>query len=271
MSQWFYFKDGNKQGPISGAQLREMVQGGKIQPTDQLWREGLQKWVSASKVKGLFANKVPQNPIPTAPPAAEITSSSDFDWLNTTDQPSTEPPTTPPTIPPPPPDYFQRAKTYIENSWNTASIRKKTVILGALFILAIGGIRGCDGGMAAAQKQLAALDQGDDRLLYASSFAGEYESNEVAADRKYKGETVFVTGEVAKVRNDGWSSSTIIVLAANYSAFNIDCVLSSQSARDELLTKVQAGRWIRVSGTCKGKVMGTVTLKNCHFLIGLDD
>lgn len=88
MTQWFYLKGGNPHGPISGVQLQAMVRSGSLQPTDLVRREGLTKWLPASKVKGLFA-KVPSpadpplakspttGPLPIKPPPTETNGTGD--------------------------------------------------------------------------------------------------------------------------------------------------------------------------------------------------
>ncbi|HEY8667950.1 MAG TPA: DUF4339 domain-containing protein [Tepidisphaeraceae bacterium] len=54
MAEWHYIKDGQQLGPVSSAQLRDMVRGGELLPQDSIWREGMADWVPAQRVKGLF-------------------------------------------------------------------------------------------------------------------------------------------------------------------------------------------------------------------------
>lgn len=74
---WYYAKDGEKHGPISNVDLRNLALEGKIDPTDLVWREGLGDWIVARKVKGLFDSPeqkaAPAEPAPpaTEPPATE--------------------------------------------------------------------------------------------------------------------------------------------------------------------------------------------------------
>lgn len=58
MDEWFYVKDGQKRGPISTAQLRQLAASGELVPKDQIWREGLEGWVAASYIKGLPFSRV---------------------------------------------------------------------------------------------------------------------------------------------------------------------------------------------------------------------
>ena len=55
MSQeWYFTWDGQKLGPVSGAQLKQLASSGRLKPTDKVCKKGMEKWVTASSVKGLF-------------------------------------------------------------------------------------------------------------------------------------------------------------------------------------------------------------------------
>ncbi len=65
MSDQWYFASGQKRfGPFSSAQLKECASQGRLQPTDTVWKEGIQKGVSAAKVKHLFPDVSAQD-LPT--------------------------------------------------------------------------------------------------------------------------------------------------------------------------------------------------------------
>ena len=55
--EWYLFKDGERQGPVSPQLLRQLAAGGDVRPADLLWREGLADWVPASRVAGLFPSR----------------------------------------------------------------------------------------------------------------------------------------------------------------------------------------------------------------------
>jgi len=54
-SDWHVSKDRQQAGPFTSAELRTMVSYGQLGPNDFVWKEGMQDWVPASKIKGLFA------------------------------------------------------------------------------------------------------------------------------------------------------------------------------------------------------------------------
>ena len=63
--QWYWMQDGQKSGPVSTAELKELARTARLKPTDMIWREGLPNWVQASQAKGLF---VPPPPVAAAQP-----------------------------------------------------------------------------------------------------------------------------------------------------------------------------------------------------------
>lgn len=52
---WYYQVDGKRQGPIRPSELRNLAKIGQISPETPVLREGLSAWVTASRVRGLFA------------------------------------------------------------------------------------------------------------------------------------------------------------------------------------------------------------------------
>jgi GYF domain 2 len=56
--EWFVARrgqDGNKRyGPVPLEQLRELVDAGKVQPADLVWREGMANWLRADQCEDLF-------------------------------------------------------------------------------------------------------------------------------------------------------------------------------------------------------------------------
>jgi GYF domain 2 len=52
--QWYYARGEDKLGPFSARQLRDLADAGRILPTDTVWKAGIEKGVSAARVKNLF-------------------------------------------------------------------------------------------------------------------------------------------------------------------------------------------------------------------------
>jgi TM2 domain-containing membrane protein YozV len=53
-SEWYYSHDGQRLGPVSSEQLKELAAVGKLGPDDLVWKEGMDNWVAAGKVKKLL-------------------------------------------------------------------------------------------------------------------------------------------------------------------------------------------------------------------------
>lgn len=76
---WWYASNGQEFGPYTAKELQSFALSGRLTPADLIWREGLEKWLKASSVKGLFdpstsprpAAAASKPPAPQTPPAQE--------------------------------------------------------------------------------------------------------------------------------------------------------------------------------------------------------
>ena len=62
--EWHYSVGGNRHGPVASTELKRLAESGQLSPTDLIWKEGLQNWVAASSVKGLFPKQSGPPPLP---------------------------------------------------------------------------------------------------------------------------------------------------------------------------------------------------------------
>jgi len=74
---WYYAKGNKQYGPVTPAELKQLADRGEVGPEEMVWRDGMEDWVAARKVKGLFdgdpaAASAAPVPAPAAP-AAPIT------------------------------------------------------------------------------------------------------------------------------------------------------------------------------------------------------
>lgn len=74
--EWYYTKDGERQGPVTSKQLKHLANVGELRPTDLVWTEGKDDWKPASIVKGLFPTK-PDLPKPPPVPGSTNTAKMD--------------------------------------------------------------------------------------------------------------------------------------------------------------------------------------------------
>ena len=55
--QWYFDLGEDEQGPISSGELRQLVADQTINSETLVWKEGMEDWVPASRIKGLFSEK----------------------------------------------------------------------------------------------------------------------------------------------------------------------------------------------------------------------
>ena len=68
--QWYYALGGERLGPVSQEQLRELSSSGQLQASDLVWQEGMADWTPAGEVQGLLpaAAEAGPPPVPGSPP-----------------------------------------------------------------------------------------------------------------------------------------------------------------------------------------------------------
>jgi len=70
---WYYSNDGEQLGPVSVEELQQLAAQGIITAESSLWSEGLEDWVRATQVEGLFGEEAPQEvPVAAAPAASKL-------------------------------------------------------------------------------------------------------------------------------------------------------------------------------------------------------
>ncbi len=57
--EWFYAQGDKQQGPVSAAEVKALADSGRLKPDDLVWREGMDEWIPARRVKGLFDAEPP--------------------------------------------------------------------------------------------------------------------------------------------------------------------------------------------------------------------
>jgi hypothetical protein len=91
----------------------------------------------------------------------------------------------------------------------------------------------------------------------------EYEANEIAADQRYKGKTVVVTGKVDHVGKDIMDSMYVTLRGdKEFGIVRVQCFFDDSWATR--LSYLREGDTVTVNGTCDGK-FGNVLLKDCSF------
>lgn len=359
---WHYAKGGEKHGPITAAQLKELAKTGQLSPDDLVWREDMQEWRQARSVKGLFPEQTtqrpPKQPTPTA--TSPATGSEDIAlwekpaivallvvcffpvglyllwkspriskgqktlWtgafcglvvlgmvISSVQRQATE-------------KDLARAKALWNEGKRSEAIAiyqsvlkdrdmfipddQKPVVYGRVIDhLAEQGsqdeVRGLLNKLdrsvspvtplveTASAKQLLAevrrekeaekqkreVESGPSedtlaniptsKFVSATSLYKEFNSNEVAADEKYKGQTILVAGKVQSVEKAPLQGTIIYLTYNDYGGLGVHCLLSRSAARSDELKTVSAGDYVKVRGKCDGKsFVGVVMLTSCEFV-----
>jgi hypothetical protein len=54
-NEWYYTKQKKQCGPVSEGDLKKLAARGELAPSDKVWKKGMEKWVAAETIKGLFS------------------------------------------------------------------------------------------------------------------------------------------------------------------------------------------------------------------------
>jgi len=104
------------------------------------------------------------------------------------------------------------------------------------------------------------------RTVSAPGLWAEYDANEIAADAKYKGQVVVVTGVVARIRKGSKDFSYASLRTRSYGrdcyASNVHCYFSDRDLR--LLAGLREGMQVNITGRVVGFALGTVLIRVIH-------
>ncbi|MCP4659122.1 MAG: DUF4339 domain-containing protein [bacterium] len=66
---WYYYRDGEQQGPVSFEMIGELLANGELSPDDLVWEQNMKEWAPARSVPGLVPGELPgPPPVPSPPP-----------------------------------------------------------------------------------------------------------------------------------------------------------------------------------------------------------
>ncbi len=119
--------------------------------------------------------------------------------------------------------------------------QKNPVTLLIVFSIWLGLILGCSSLRNSAPIKISAED-----------LSKAYESNEITANDRYKGETLIVTGKMGITNTE----------VGSFHFLDAPLVVCFAEQKDEV-AKLKIGQTVSVKGKCTGSVMGFVTLMNC--------
>lgn len=89
----------------------------------------------------------------------------------------------------------------------------------------------------------------------------DYENNEIAADKKYKGNLLQVTGKVQGIDSD-FSNDAVVLLNANNQFMSVRA--TGDEAFNEYAATLSKGKSITLLCRGNGEVIGSASLKDCQ-------
>jgi|GEM_PF-1425081 len=133
------------------------------------------------------------------------------------------------------------------------SVNVLAMLIGGVWVLFIVGLKKGEGDAAPA-------DDGSTITITAVALDEEYDSNEIAADKKYKGKTLEVTGKVQRITRDDKPDKVTVELTGTPDS-TVDCHFDRDQQGN--LGDVAVGQQVTIRGKCRGKVRSFVTLETC--------
>ena len=135
-------------------------------------------------------------------------------------------------------------------------------VIIALAVLIIGNTGSKDSASTPAETTEATKPQGI--KVTAKELRDAYEQNEIAAQKKYDGQLVEVTGIVDNIGDDIFND-VYITLSTGKPLRSIQCYFEEDAEIDKVATVI-SGQEITVVGTCKGLALTSVTVRDCLFV-----
>jgi hypothetical protein len=130
-------------------------------------------------------------------------------------------------------------------------IRKKIILLAVVMVVAAGGFVG----YRLYNKPHRSASDEKGIAVTASQLCGDYETDEMLADKKYIGQLLEVSGTITEITQNQ-ENSTVITLTGN-SMCNVQCTLATPH------NKLKKGDSIVVKGFCTGYLLTEVKLNRC--------
>jgi hypothetical protein len=124
--------------------------------------------------------------------------------------------------------------------------------------LAINGGSGTDGSRSS--KSIAEAPAEDIISISSSQLFAEYDANDIAADKKYKGQILEVSGSVGDISRDILDNIYVTLKTGEYKLFSIQCFFADDF--EDRAAELRPGQYLRIRGRCDGK-FGNVMLKDC--------
>lgn len=91
----------------------------------------------------------------------------------------------------------------------------------------------------------------------------EYEKNELAADQKYKGQIIEVTGKIGSIDKEITGKPYVTLKYGEYDIFSVQCLFGRNEG--DLLLNLTKGSTITLKGKVGGK-LGNILVEECQIV-----
>lgn len=92
----------------------------------------------------------------------------------------------------------------------------------------------------------------------------EYDANKVAADTKYKGKSLEISGVIDSIGKDIVDTPYVTLKGRELSLFGVQCMFSK--ADEPKLATLSKGRGITLRGEVSGELIGNVLVRDCQIV-----
>jgi hypothetical protein len=110
-------------------------------------------------------------------------------------------------------------------------------------------------------RQLEEIDSRSASSISADALARAYNANEIAADEKYKGKAVIITGKIQNIGKD-ILGSPFVVVGGSGMLDGVQCMFAKSAMSS--LASLSKGRTVTISGTVSGKMLSWVMMSDCQ-------
>jgi hypothetical protein len=259
VQEWYYASGGQQRGPVNAQQLKQLATSGQLQSTDLVWCDGMPAWVKASTVQGLFVQNAPLKP----PSLPSITAPSPISFTPSTPQSSAQ--AVRPELSSQPPNA-QAATPGIKGStppWIWIVLGG----VGVVVLLCCGGPMVFMAGLGDRQHRAGQTktSQNEQAIrVSALELISAYKDNEVAADERYKGGVLEVSGMTDSIGKDILDTMHVVLKGGGEFEFRgVQC--SFDDKHKGSLANLSKGQFITIRGKCEG-LMGNVQLRECEIV-----
>lgn len=265
--EWYYRRNGQQHGPISGAELKQLATAGKLGPTDHVWKEGMAKWVSARSVKGLFpaASASVATAAPPPPPVKAASPVADGAGEVVEVMPA-----------PAKPSLQERVRGLFGKTkrlWQSLGTPARAgiiggVVAGALLLLVLSSVLPLWWFFGGSSSPLS-TGPGSQSTLTIPQMVADYAKDEAAAEAKYRDKTLTVSGVISVPAHDMENSIFLETRSQPQEKSYVSVIASFKAEDQQKVAGMGKGTSVVFKGLCQGlqtKKKNQIWFVNCELM-----